>query len=200
MSVLVDQEPLQAEALGLQTVGQVLSHLQRDNKLVVHVLVDGQVPDLEQMGTLRKSPLSGHTLFIETADPRQLAADALSAVQEQMIEAERLRAETVDLLQKNQNVRAMEKLSGCFSTWQSAQESVLKTARLLRIDLNQICVDDELFTDLLAEFIDQLRQVKTALENRDFVLMTDVLSYEITQTSARWVSALRVLRKVIGCN
>ena len=88
----------------------------------------------------------------------------------------------------------MERLSGCFSTWQHAQESVLKTAQLLRIDLNTVRVGDRSLTDLLREFTDQLRQIKSALENRDFVLLGDILEFEITQTSSQWRSALRAMR------
>jgi hypothetical protein len=46
MSVTVDHQPLATETLGLKTVGQVLAHLQRQDRLVVHVLIDGQEPNL----------------------------------------------------------------------------------------------------------------------------------------------------------
>ena len=46
MSVTVDDELLPADEMGLQTVGQVLAHLQKENRLVVQVLIDGHEPDL----------------------------------------------------------------------------------------------------------------------------------------------------------
>ena len=59
MSVTVDHQPLQAEKLGLRTVGQVLAHLQKDNRLVVHVLIDGQEPAGGHLtGTLFGVPFS----------------------------------------------------------------------------------------------------------------------------------------------
>ena len=42
MSVTVDDQPLHADELGFTTLGQVLSHLQQNNRLVVHVLIDGR--------------------------------------------------------------------------------------------------------------------------------------------------------------
>src|SRR5436190_22005459 len=170
MSVTVDRQPLSADQLGLHTLGQLLAHLQKDNRLVVHVLVDGEEPDLSQMPSVRKLPLDRHTLFIETADPRALALQVLGDVDGQLAEADRLRGEASDLIHKGQNQRAMEKLSGCFSTWQHAQESVLKTGQLLRLDLQTIVVDGTPLTDMVQEFAQQLRQIKGALENRDFVL------------------------------
>ena len=97
MAVTVDHQPLLADELGLRTVGQVLAHLQRDNRLVVHVLIDGREPDLNHLGTVRREAIANHELCIETADPRQLATEALSEVGEQLKEADRLRIEASDL-------------------------------------------------------------------------------------------------------
>lgn len=195
MSVTVDQQPLAAEEMGMQTVGQVLAHLQRDNRLVVHVLIDGQEPDLGQLGAVKRMPLREHTLFIETADPRQLAASALDAVEAQLAEADRLRGEACDLIAQGVHHRAMEKLSGCLTTWQHAQESVLKTSQLLRLDLEKVAVEGRPLTGLIQEFAEQLRQIKGALEDRDFVRLNDILTYEATQTSAQWKSAVGAMKR-----
>jgi hypothetical protein len=198
MPVTVDHSPLLAEELGLITVGQVLAHLKRENRLVVHVLIDGHEPDLGRLTDVRRSPLKGHQVFIETADPHEMALDVLRQVEVQLGEADRIKSEAAKLLQNNQNVRAMEKLSGCLTTWQHAQESLLGTARLMNIDLEQVRVADRPLTDLVIEFAEQLKQIKLSLENRDFVTLGDLLIYETTQTSADWRAALGVMRKMIG--
>jgi len=198
MSVTVDRQPIPAEELGLHTLGQLIAHLQKDNRLVVHVLIDGEEPDLAQMPAVRKVPLSKHTLFIETADPRELALQALGEVEAQLTEADRLRTEASDLIVKSQHQKAMEKLSGCFSTWQHAQESVIKTAQLLRLELATIRVADRPLTEMVSEFATQLRQIKSALENRDFVLLNDILTYEAAQTTTNWLAAVGSLRNAIA--
>src|SRR4029450_5082616 len=97
-----------------------------------------------------------------------------------------LKGEAVDLLQRSGGaVKAMEKLSGCFSTWHNAQESVVKIARLLRLNLDHVRVCDRSLSHLMDEFTGQLRQVKQALEGRDFVTLGDVLAYEMTEHSAQ---------------
>lgn len=199
MSVTVDHQPLAAEHLGLTTLGQVLAHLQRDNRLVVHVLIDGEEPDLDHLPTVKQSSVSGHTVFIETADPRQMAIEVLDEVESALDEADRLKTEAADLLQRNQNGPAMEKLAGCFTTWQHAQESVLKTGQLLRIDLSLIRADADAgsMQELFEEFTRQLKQIRTALENRDFVTLSDLLLYETTQTSAQWRSAIVAMKAAI---
>jgi hypothetical protein len=197
MSVTVDDQPLHADELGLKTIGQLLTHIQKENRLIVHVLIDGQEPDLAKLGSLRQAPLSGHTLYIETAEPRRMALEVLEAVEAQLKEGDRLTSDAVQLLRTNQIVKALEKLRGCFSTWQHAQESVLKIAQLLRLDLSRIYADGRPFTQVLDEFTEQLKLIKKSLQNRDFVALVDTLVYETTETSAHWLAAIRTMRSTI---
>jgi len=197
MSVTVDHQVLRAEEMGMRTVGQLLSHVQRDNRLVVNLLIDGQEPDLDRISTVKRSLLAGHTIFVETAEPRRMAMDALHEVEHQLSEADRLKSDAVDLLQGNSVEKAMQKLSGCFSTWQNAQESITKTAQLLRLDLDMLRVEDQSLSELLSDFATQLRSIKVSLEARDFVTLCDILTYETTQTTDRWRQALEMMREVI---
>ncbi|MGH7175851.1 MAG: hypothetical protein ACREJC_00595 [Tepidisphaeraceae bacterium] len=198
MSVTVDDKPLSPDELGLRTVGQLLALIQRRNRLVVHLLIDGEEPDLGNLGKLKSAPLHGHTLYIETTEPRRMASDVLNEIEHHLAETDRLSADAISLLRKNQNLKALEKLRGCFSTWQHAQDAMLKTARLLRIDLNRIIVDGKPFTEVLRVFSEQLRLIKSSLENRDFVSLIDTLVYEVAETVANWRAAIKSMRTVVG--
>jgi hypothetical protein len=194
MSVTVDQLPLATEDLGLQTIGQVLTHLQQDNRLVVQLLIDGKQPDLGDISSIRKSLVLGKTLYIETAKPREMALEVLDDVQTQLSDAEEFKNQAVDLLQQNQIASAMEKLGIYFSTWQSAQESVLKTSQLLRIDLEIMRAGPQSIAEILTEFTQQLREIRQTLVNRDFVLLNDLLLYETSETYQKWIAVLDAIR------
>jgi hypothetical protein len=198
MSVTVDHEPLATEQLGFQTIGQVLSHLQRGNRLVTNLLIDGRAPDLEGIHAVRLSPINGHTIFIETAEPREMAVNVLDEVEEQLDDVDDLRSEAADLLQRNQPGKAMEKLSGCFAVWQTAQESVLKVGQLLRLNLDIVRVGNESLSAVLIRVAEQLRQIKTAIEHRDFVTLGDILAYEAEETGIQWRNALASIREVVS--
>jgi len=197
MPVTVDDQTLPAENLGLRTVGEVLNHLRQRNRLVVQVLVDGQEPDLTQMPALRARPLGEHTVYIETTAPDELAGQILREVTQQLEQTDALRESAVGLLRQNQPGRAMEKLAGCFVAWQSAQQSVQQIAELLSIDLQGVRIDGQSLADLLHKFADQLRDLRQALENRDYVLLGDVLGYDTADTTRQWIEAVRQLRDVI---
>ncbi|MDB5294389.1 MAG: hypothetical protein JWO31_372, partial [Phycisphaerales bacterium] len=163
MSVTVDHEEMACTDLGLTTVGHVLTRLQRDNRLVVSLLIDGQQPDLRRAGQLRAAPLAGHTLFIETVEPQAIALEVLDEVDAQLADADRLKADAIDLLQRGTPAPAMERLSGCFTVWNAARESLEKTTQLLRIDVEAVRVGTRTLADLLLDFTDQLKQIKASL-------------------------------------
>jgi hypothetical protein len=198
MSVTVDDEVLAADTLGLDTVGQVLTHVQRPDRLVVNLLIDGREPDLSQMATLRRSPVLGRTLYIETAAPRQMALDVLGDVEEQLESVDAFRADAADLLAADKVARAMEKLGHCLTAWQAAHDAVGQTAKLMRIDLDRLTVAGRPAAAILADFTDQLRQVKQTLTDRDYVSLSDLLRYEMDGTAERWADLLDALRGTLG--
>ena len=196
MSVTIDHESLASETLGFETLGQVLLHAQREDRLVVNLLIDGEQPDLSEMSSLRKFPLLGKTVYIETAKPAEMALDVLDDLQAQLIESEQNKSKAADLLQHNQLPAAMEQLGIYFSTWQAAQEAVVRTSQLLKLDLESLHVDSESVSQILEEFSATLRQTRQTLVDRDYVALTDQLLYETDATCDRWISVLDAIRPV----
>ncbi|HEX8322424.1 MAG TPA: hypothetical protein VF595_00800 [Tepidisphaeraceae bacterium] len=194
MTVTVDTEVLPATELGLSTLGDLLCHVSNRNRLVTQVLIDGQEPDLDHVPQWRGRSLNGHTIFIETHAPADIAADVLDEIARQMDGAEAAREKAIDDLHAGAANKALQKLSGCFTAWQSAQTAISQVAKLLKIDLDRVRVEDTTLTEALANFAGQLRDVRDAIEARDYVTLADVLTYEIGRTIAQWRDALTQLR------
>lgn len=198
MSVTIDSEPLPAEAMGLKTIGDVLAHVQTQNRLVTHVLIDGEQPDLARVPALRKRSLRGHVVYIETTEPREIALQVLNAIETQMTDAEAGRTAAIDHLGAGEPNEALKKLSGCFTTWQAAQEAIGKVSQLLRVDLDRVIVDGVSLNTALQNFAEQLRTIRQSLESRDYVTLSDVLHYEIGATVKQWRDALTQLRAIVA--
>jgi hypothetical protein len=64
--------------------------------------------------------------------------------------------------------------------------------------LARVTIDGRSLCDVMNEFCGQLREIKQAMEDRDFVTLADVLTYEMTQTSRQWREAIGAMRGVIG--
>jgi hypothetical protein len=198
MNVTIDAQAVAADQLGFTTVGDVLSHVRTQNRLVTQVLIDGRQPDLGGMAALRERPLLGHTIYIETAEPRRIAVDVLSELSVQLDEADHTRRDVVEHLAAGDTSKALQKLSGCFTAWHAGQQAVEQIARLLRVDLAQVRGGDIPLVDVLTRFSQQLRTLRTSLEERDYVVLSDTLEYEIAPTLLQWRSALSELRAIVG--
>jgi hypothetical protein len=198
MTVTVDTEVLPAEELGLSTLGDVLCHVSARNRLVTQVLIDGQAPSLDHVPLLRGRSLIGHTIFIETHAPDEIAADVLDTIAKQMNDAEAAREKAVDDLHAGSPNKALERLSGCFTVWQAAQQAMGQVAKLLKIDLDRVRVEDVTLAVALTTFAEQLRTIRAALEDRDYVTLADVLTYEVAGTVRQWRDALAQLRAAVS--
>ena len=92
----------------------------------------------------------------------------------------------------------MQKLAACFGAWQHAQDSLAGAAQITKISLDKIRLSDRSLADLLNDVATQLKMIKSALENRDYVTLVDLLVYDTTQISAQWRQAVAALRTSIG--
>ena len=197
MSITVDDEPQDARALGVRTVGELLERFSSRERLVVHVSIDGQCPGLDELDYIKSQPLENKVVYIETTRPQTIAHEVIDESLKLIDEAEKLRSEAVDALHHNKHADAFKKLAICFKNWTWTQESVEKLAQLLRIDLERIQLDDISLTEWLTQFSIQLNEVRESLEARDYSRLGDVLAYEAHDASDRWKQALVDLRSEI---
>jgi hypothetical protein len=197
MSVVIDRQPLAVRELGLQTVGQVLAHASKDNRLVIQMLIDGQEPDVAQLGSVRATPIDGRTIFIETANSAELANTVLDEVTEQLKGAEQSKLSAAELLQQGQTTNALSQLGVCIRAWQDAQQCVTKVLELLRIDAGDVRVNHQPLEQCLANFSLQLRDIKRSLEQRDFVSLGDTLLYETADITQSWLECIEAVRGLI---
>ena len=124
-----------------------------------------------------------------------MAEDVLHTVEAELSEADRLKNESAALLCRNQIAPAIEKLGGCFTSWQHVQESIIKTAQLLRLDLDCVKVHGQPLSKVLMDFTSHLRRIRAALEERDFAALTQMLAQETA--SSQWRDAVQSLRGAI---
>jgi hypothetical protein len=197
MTVTVDTEVLPATELGLSTLGDLLTHVSNRDRLVTQVLIDGQAPDLDRVPQWRGRSLNGHTIFIETHSKAGIAIEVLDEITRQLNEADEAREKAVDDLHASVPNKALQKLSGCFTAWQTAQTAIGQVSKLLKVDLERVRVQDITLAAALTNFAEQLRMVRDSIESRDYVTLADVLTYEMAQTISQWREAISQLRQSV---
>jgi hypothetical protein len=73
----------------------------------------------------------------------------------------------------------------------------VKVLQLLRIDPADVTVANQPLARCLENFSLQLRQIKSSLEQRDFVSLGDTLQYETSDTTQSWLSCIDAVRQLI---
>lgn len=204
MHVYLDDNPFAVSDLASKTVREVAQEirltLQPQGRMLVGLSCDGRpVPPAELDEAMDRSVMCYERLDFQSAVPAVLAREVLGKAKELLAESSPLFEQAGQMLAAGQTPRAMELMGNCFSVWNQVQLSVGKAAELLGVDLSQLKVGDSNADVLLEEFADQLRQVKDALENRDYVLLSDILQYELLQAAPRWQEMLsRLIEQAEG--
>ncbi len=198
MGVMIDDASLDTLSLGLQTVGDVLGHVARDDRLVVHLTIDGKTPDLDQIDVIRRSLVRDHVVYVETVDPSAIAHEVLAEVDKQLNEAQVLSDQAVANLRQGVYNEALKRLGTCFKSWSLARESLDKVSRLIRLDLETTLVDGTPMSEVIADFAKQLAEIRSALESKDYVMLADTLAFEMKPAAQKWRGALEVVKRSIG--
>ena len=66
------------------------------------------------------------------------------------------------------------------------------------MDAGDVVVNDQPLQACLANFSLQLRQIKSFLEQRDFVSLGDTFLYETCDTTASWLACIEAVRQLIS--
>jgi hypothetical protein len=191
MQVFVDDIPMTDVEAGNKTVGELIDtlreHLQTDDRLVVQIECDGQTVSEDSLNsTLGRSARDFQRLDFQTQPTVDLARSALETIADILAQTDEGRAQTVEHLTTGNTPDAMKALGPCIKAWQRGFEGLIQVAALRNVSLDEPCVDGRTILAHIQEWSEQLKQIKGALEDQDFVLLTDILQYEFESTTDRW--------------
>ena len=96
--------------------------------------------------------------------------------------------DAASLLESGQTPLALDRLHGILSAWQQIQLAYGNLAKLAGISLKELPVHDLNGEAVDAEFCRHLAALQHALQNHDFVLLADILQYEMDGAVANWMS------------
>jgi hypothetical protein len=191
MDISVDGQPLADVPSNIATLGQlavhVKQHLDSPDRLVVGIAADGENIEAESLEPAMTKPLATWSrIDFETTSAAEASLAVLHGANALFEEAEGIQHETVELLRQGEDVRARESMVRCFAIWQQTQESVSKVRELLDLDLDSMKLDDEPYPEIFSQLRDRLEEIKDALAARDYVLLADILEYELQETTNKW--------------
>ena len=196
MRVTIDSKPIDVGSAAGATLAELLRHVGRSLNDSGRVLFKVKLNGREVSPTGREGEqvlAETDELELTSADPRQLARETLEQVGELFEQSRNSASQAAEHLQQGQISRAMEQLAGLVGLWSSAQQAVVQTSRLLSMDLEKMQVAGESFAEHIGRFQQQLQQIKSALQNRDYVSLADILNYELPDLTDRWQSLIKAV-------
>ena len=137
-------------------------------------------------------------LYVNSVD----ACTGLRLIAKELESKSKLRDQIVSDLAQGQVAEAMQKLTDYLQIWNMVQKNLGSAARLLDIELDSFEIYDcsdpqtpQVLTvgERVKQLIEQLDQVKSAIEAGDLVLMGDIMDYEFPALTETWRDMLEQL-------
>ena len=208
MKLLLNGQELTEIEPAPTTLGAALVTVQEqhitDDQVISTVYVDGEPLTAERLAEWRNRPVDDfEEAHIESLKRNILAAQGLRIVAQGLDQSRTDREQIVEHLGQGRSTEAMNMLNGYLQVWNTTQQSLAGAGRLMEIRLETIEVnahssetDDEQVRPLLELFhrlTKQLKELKSALEAQDLVLVGDILEYEFSPLTENWQKILTQL-------
>jgi hypothetical protein len=145
----------------------------------------------------RRLPLGGATLALTTANEKELSLTLLGKLAALIEWLAPQHKEVAGDLERGQTQRALDRLGGIVSAWEQIQAAYGNLAKMLNLSLHDLPVREMNGEAVLEEFCRQLGEMQMALKNQDFVLLADILQYEMDGAIANWMALLEATLGVV---
>ncbi len=202
MSVLIDNEAY-TPSEPLPATVQELADLIRPGiaarkRIIISIRCDGEdVSEAELDRVLEQSPTTYRQLEFITLPLRELALSALAEARQSLEKTRPLQKEITEQLSQDKIEPAVANLADCIAHWSQAHEAMLKTIRLLNLNIEKLTFDGVAVVDIVHQVAGQLSQIRDCLTARDMILLNDLLQYELTPTFGQWEGMITALYKKI---
>jgi hypothetical protein len=199
MEIVVDDRPYGSSPPPDQTVRELAQEVCAageggDQRIVVSLRCDGSEVGQEGLDAVLDLPARQfRRLDIQTQPAAALVAGTLATAAELLEDSAASRHRVADLLEEGKPGKAMQQFHNLLEAWQHVQQVMLVCAQTLGVDLNALRVHERSLVDVLELLKTQLNELKSAMETRDFVLVSDILRYELDESLHHWSALLNHL-------
>lgn len=198
MDIFIDDKPFACPESDLcALIAAVRRQVEPEGLIVVEIRVDGRPLDDEDLSRPSAAPLQAREVQFLTAIPGQIVGEALLSASLMLQDVRETQRAAADLLTADQPAKALDHVRTTLNVWQQAQQSVQQSAALLRIDLNDVRVNDQPITAVINDLVEKLSTIREQLTSNDWVGLSDSIGYDLDIAAQQWVELLQVLRRRI---
>ena len=205
MKLLLNGHELEGVLAQGDTLGNALSAVQTDhveeNEVIAAIWIDGEVLTADRLAEWKDRPIEDFCeAKVEAPTRNTLAINGLRLMAEGIAQTGDLRNSITEGLGQGRSGEALQQLSTYLQTWDTAQQTIGSACRLLGLDFETMEVygkqngtDVQMVSDYIQRLVEQLQQIKSALEVGDLILLGDILEYEFGAITEQWQQMLEQL-------
>jgi hypothetical protein len=185
MDIYLDNQPLTCDE---NTLGGLLSEARQklgdSERVIVEIRLDGQALDAAALD--EQQVIEAEEVQFVTANPRELTVSTLQQVRNALDNARDAQSEAASLLRADQANDALDQIRDLLTVWQQAQQSVLHSAQLLDIPLNEMEANGRPVAEVVDELSEMLSELRTQLTSNDWLGVADTLDEPLRLAVDDW--------------
>jgi hypothetical protein len=201
MQIMVDNQPYQVREADTQSIQQLADEVcgsmpGEGGRLVVGLACDGEPVQPDQLEHLLCRPIGSFaSIEMQTVSVREQVNLTLDQAIEILEGADQLREQAADDLNQGRHESAMSGLQRLLEIFKQVQQTTVLASHLLGTPLESINIEGQDLAGVLTGIKERLNDLKTGMENQDFVAVSDILRYEFTGPIEAWRAILAHLRE-----
>lgn len=202
MEMLIDDRPYTPTSAD-QTIGELAREIcavapKDEPRMVVGLRCDGrEIMQAELEAVLEQPAGTFGRVEFQTQPVRALVRSSLIAAINVFEQADASREQIADDLAGGRMADAMQKLQQLLSAWKQVQDTLAAAASAIELPLDQLNAGQRAFTDVLEQIRTQLVALRDAMTAADYVLVGDILRYELEEPFADWIQILQAAVQIV---
>jgi hypothetical protein len=166
-------------------------------RVIVSVKRDGVVLQGPALTDVRRDPVGDFAMELTSADRKELSLTMLGKLAALIEWLAPQHRQVASLLEQGNTPLALHRLQSVLAAWQQIQAAYGNLAKMLELSVKKLRVNELNGEAALDEFCRQLEEIQGALTNQDFVLLADILQYEMDGAVANWMALLEATLGVV---
>lgn len=190
MIVTMDGQRVDAEFAPGSTLHAVIGQARRGldaGRLVVGVARNGRaLLDDDLTAALPKPVEPGEQIDLVSGGCAEVVSDALRGVSSEIARATREHEGISRDLAGGRVAEALERFEGSLRAWRACQQALVESAELLSVDVAELRFEGRPLREHAEELARVLCELRDGIAARDFVLVGDLIAYEMPPLAELW--------------
>ena len=193
---VVKNLPIENETIFGEVMERLVQKIKDEGRVITNIMMNDQSLVGGKQAEFYKFPLHQiETLELITADPYQLANDALESTMEHLQKLKRGCLRTAELFRTGNDIEANDNYSKFIDNLRWFFKAINAMTGMMKIDVNQPLAQgmslQQYQDELVGQILDQMYEVQ---KEEDWIAMADIMEYELVEALSQWERILPVLQ------